>query len=356
MKVVLAGLPKSGRTSVFEAVTQLAVRHEAQTTNVGTVDVPDERLDRLFLDFKRDKKVHAKIEYVDPYVPERGADEAVAAGLNAARDSTVLGLVIRAFENPNVPHVKGSVDPRRDVKLFTETMFELDRALCNHRIERIDATLRKAKSDALVAERDVLVKCKEALDNEAPLLQVELRPEQRRAIEGFQFLTRKPLVVILNVDEEDAGRSRTEEVCRRFQPHIPHWASLVVMSARLERELVQLASEDRAEFMNDAGIEQLACVRTIKASYEATDTVCFFTVGKKEVRAWPIKAGTTAQLAAGTVHTDMMRGFIRAEVLAYKDYISAGSMRQAKAEHLLRLEGKDYVVQDGDIIYFRFHV
>lgn len=356
MKIGLTGFPKSGKTSVFFTVTCLTSDHEAHSDLIASVDVPDERLDRLAQDFQKPKSVHAKIEYLDPYVAAAGLEDALAPFLNAVKDADVLGLVVRAFEDPNVPHLLGSVDPKRDVRLLLEEMFKMDIAVCERRLPRIEATLKKAKSEELEKEREVIVKCLAHLNDSVPIIRASLRPEERTAIQGIQFLTAKTPLFIINCDEQHAATAHLQRICAQHEETIPEYAGATALCARLERELLELEECDREEFIADAGLECLAKDRIIRASYGAADIVSFFTIGDHEVRSWPVKAGSPAVEAAGTVHTDMMRGFIRAEVLSFEDYVKAGSMRDAKAQHLVRLEGKDYVVKDGDIIYFRFNV
>ena len=356
MKIGLCGFPKVGKTSVFEAITGLVSDAHAHSTNIAAVPVPDQRLDRLFADFPKSRKVQAKIEYLDPYLHEPGPDDAIGPSLNAVKSTSVLALVVRGFENPNVPYVFQSIDMKHAVAVSVERMFEADTVVCERRLEKIDVMYRKAKSDDLVRERAVIVKCLDHLRGGSPLSQLELHPEERAVIQGIGFLTAKPLMIVLNVDEKDASTERLDNIAAEFTPLAPRYATVVALCARLERELLELDAQDRAMFMQDAGLTSLAQERVIRASYEATGTICFFTIGDDEVRAWPLRAGTTAAKAAGTVHTDMERGFIRAEVISFDDYVKAGSMREVKAQKLNRLEGKDYVVADGDIIEFRFHV
>ncbi len=356
MKIGLCGFPKVGKTSVFDAVTGLVSDAHAHSTNIAAVPVPDQRLDRLFADFQKSRKVQAKIEYFDPYLHEPGPEDTIGPSLNAVKGASVLGLVVRGFENPNVPNVFHSIDMKRAVAVSVERMFEADIIVCERRVEKIDVMYRKAKSDDLERERAIIVKCLDHLRGGSPLSQLELSPDERAAIQGIEFLTAKPILIVLNVDEKDASTERLEKIAAEFKPLAPQYASVVAICARLERDLLELEEEDRAMFMQDAGLTCLAQERIIRASYDATGTICFFTIGDDEVRAWPLRAGTTAIKAAGTVHTDMTRGFIRAEVIALDDYVKAGSMREIKAQKLNRLEGKDYVVVDGDIIEFRFHV
>jgi hypothetical protein len=245
---------------------------------------------------------------------------------------------------------------QRDIDDFAAKTLERDIATIQRRIERIDVMYRKAKSQELEKERDVILKCLGHLRCSEPLLRLELRPEEQEAIKSIEFFTAKPLLIVLNVDEKDAATARLDEITAEFRQAGPGYAAVTALCARLERELLELGDDDRLMFMGEMGVTCLAQERIIKASFEATGTICFYTIGDDEVRAWPLKTGASAVEAAGAVHTDMARGFIRAEVLAFDDYVKAGSMREAKAQKLVRLEGKEYVVADGDIIQLRFHV
>ena len=356
MRIGLCGYPKVGKTSVFEVVSGLSSPAHTHSANLATVPVPDERLDRLFSDFQKPKKVQAQIEYLDPHAHETGAEDPITPCLNAVKDAPVLALVVRGFENPNEPHVSDSIDAERDMKLFLDKMLERDISVCERRVERIDVMYQKAKSDELARERDVILKCLNHLKDNKPLQQVPLRPEERAAIQSIEFFTIKSLLIVLNVDERDAATARLDEITTELKAIAPEYAAVVALCARLERELLELDDDDRRMFMDDMGMTCLAQERIIRASFEAIRTIRFYTIGDEEVRAWPLRAGASSVEAAGAVHTDMARGFIRAEVLAFDDYVKAGSMREAKAQKLVRLEGKEYVVADGDIIQFRFNV
>ncbi|MBN2209040.1 MAG: redox-regulated ATPase YchF [Candidatus Coatesbacteria bacterium] len=356
MRIGLCGLSKVGKTCVFEAVSGQCVQAHPHAPNLAAVAVPDERLDRLFNESQRPKKVQVKIEYLDPYAPETGAEDALTPYLNAVKGAPVLALVVRGFENPNVPHVHGCIDMQRDINDFVAKTLERDIATCERRIERIDVMYRKAKSQELERERDVIVKCLSHLRCSEPLQRLALRPEEQEAIKSIEFFTAKPLLIVLNVDEKDAATARLDTITAEFRRTAPGYATVTALCARLERELLELCDDDRLMFMGEMCLSCLAQERIIKASFEATETICFYTIGDDEVRAWPLKTGASAVEAAGAVHTDMARGFIRAEVLAFNDYLKAGSMREAKAQKLVRLEGKEYLVADGDIIQLRFHV
>ncbi len=356
MRIGLCGYPKVGKTSVFEVVSGLSSPARTHSASLATVPVPDERLDRLFSDFEKAKKVHTQIEYRDPHSRETSVEGATALSLNAANAASVLALVVRGFENPNTPHVFDSIDPVRDVKLFLNRMLERDITVCERRVERIDVLYGKAKSDELARERDIIRKCIGYLRDNRPLQQVQICPAERETVRSIEFSTLKSLLIVLNVDEKDAAASRLDEITTEFKAIAPEYAAVVALCAQLECELLELDDDSRRMFMDDMGMTCLAQERIIRASFEATETIRFYTIGDDEVRAWPLKVGASSVTAAGTVHSDMARGFIRADVLTYDNYLKAGSMRDAKTQKLGRLEGKDYIVADGDIIEFRFNV
>ncbi|MBN1594059.1 MAG: redox-regulated ATPase YchF, partial [Candidatus Coatesbacteria bacterium] len=313
------------------------------------------RLDGLYQEFDKPKKVNARIEYLDPHTRETAADE-TSPVLSAANGATALAVVVRGFENPNVPHVFDSIDPAKELARFIGNIIERDLWVCERRLERIDLMYAKAKSDELARERTVVAKCIEHLNDGELLERVELRPEESEAIKAIEFYTAKPLLAILNADECKAATERLKELSDDLKSSMPSHITVVSVCARIEQELLELEEDDRCTFMDDMCITSLAQDRIIRASYEATGTICFFTVGNDEVRAWPLRAGTKSVGAAGTIHSDLARGFIRAEVLGFDDYLKAGSVREAKAQKMVRLEGKEYTVQDGDIIEFRFNV
>ncbi len=344
-RVGILGLPQSGKTTLFEILLQGAAAAAppgaSAKDRVGVVRVPDARIDRLTAMFQPKKTVFAQIQFVDSAAaghgkPGRGPD--LFAGV---RQCDALVAVVRDFENPAVPSLKG-VDPVRDLRELEAELVLNDLAIAETRLERIEKELRVGKKEA-AAEGEVLKKCRAALEEERPLREVDFTPEESRLLRGFQCLTLKPLVVIFNQDDRSTRR-----------PPEPRRGSLgVALRAETEREIVALAPEERAAFREELGVKEDGLSLVIRACYELLGLVSFFTVGPDEVRAWEIRRGDTAVDAAGEIHSDLARGFIRAEVIAYDLLVELGGHAKAREKGQLRLEGRDYLVQDGDILEIR---
>ena len=327
--------------------------------------MPDKSLDRLSEIFQPKKTTYASVEYVDLPGISRGEGKAALEGqgrdmgsyLNNLKNSDALLHVVRAFEDPNIPHVEGSVDPRRDIELFEiETIFS-DLAIVEKRLERLDKDLKKIKSRDLDLEREVLLRFKEALESEQPLRELELTSEEEKRIKGFTFLSAKPLLLVVNIADQDAdkidraveeyGLQKQAEMCK---------VGITAVCGKIESEIAALPSDDAVMFMEDLGLEGSAVDRIIQSSYDLLGVFSFYTAGEPEVRAWTIPCNTTAAKAAGVIHTDFEKGFIKAEVVSYQDMVDLGSFQAAKSKGVLRLEGRDYTVQQGDVILFRFNV
>jgi GTP-binding protein YchF len=276
----------------------------------------------------------------------------------AYRNASVLVHVIRAFTDPAVPHPQGSIDPRRDAQAMEDELILADLGVAERRLERLEKDLKKSRSPELERERDVLAGCSAALESGTPLRAVALAGDDVKRLRGFQFLSAKPLLLVLNLDESQLSRGGdiaaavTEAGVGPFLDRAQTAAAAVC--AKIELEIAQLEPGDAAAFLADLGLRESGLDRIIRSSYELLGYISFFTVGEDECRAWSIPRGTTAQLAAGEIHSDIARGFIRAEVVAYETLIARGSMAACRDHGEVRLEGKDYVVKDGDIINFRF--
>jgi len=365
MQIAIVGLAASGKTTVFNTLT----RGHAETggfgglqLNVGVVKVPDERLDRLAEIFHPKRVVHADVTYADLPAPPAssegrvGAEELPAEHLARLRDSDALLHVVRAFDDPAVPHPDGSVDAWRDLERLDLEFILADLAVAERRLERLRATGRhgtQAERDANEREEEILRRLHDALREGAPIRDVDLGPEEEKAIRGFRFLTQKPVLVLLNVGEGDVPREAeiVDAVARRYE----HRHAIVeALSARIEMELGELDPEEAAAFMAELGIAGSSLDRVIALSYRLLGLVSFLTAGPDEVRAWPIPGDSTAVDAAGTIHTDLARGFIRAEVVAYEDLVSLGSIAEARKHGKLRSEGKTYRVRDGDVLEVLF--
>jgi GTP-binding protein YchF len=267
--------------------------------------------------------------------------------------------VVRAFRDPAVAHPAGSIDPARDAQTMEDELILADLGVAERRLERIEKDLKKGKSAELEKERDLVQRCKEALEHATPLRALQLAGEDLKRLRGFQFLSAKPLLLVMNLDERevadvgaDVGRAAEKTGLAPFLAHASTRA--IALCTKIELEIAQLGAEDAKAFLADLGLNESGLDRVIRTSYDLLGYISFFTVGEDECRAWSIARGTPAQLAAGEIHSDIQRGFIRAEVVAYDALIGRGSMAACREHGEVRLEGKDYVVQDGDIINFRF--
>ena len=356
LRIGIVGLPQTGKTTLFEILTHAhgggpgAGRQEAR---VGVVRVPDARLDRLAEMFKPQKTVHATIEYMD--MPG-SVIELARTGVQsqALRELDALVHVVRAFEDAAVPLAEGPVDPRRDIENVELELVLSDLAVVEKRLERLAKDIKKQKSPALEKEFQVLTVCKAALEKQSPLRELDLGAEDSKAIRGFTFLSLKPMLYVLNLGESDAARANVaEEFAAQAGLKERLRTGVSAICGKVEAELAQLSDADAAEFLASYGLKESAISRLIHASYRLLGLIAFFTVGEDECRAWTIRAGATALEAAGEIHTDIQHGFIRAEVTRYDDLIASGGFAEARTRALLRLEGKEYVVQDGEIVHFR---
>jgi ribosome-binding ATPase len=359
MKMAIIGLGNCGKTTVFNALT----RGTAETTsyssgqlepNVATVKVPDQRLNTLAGMFNPRKITPADVQYVDVGGLSRGANEGGGlppALLNYIGGADALLHVVRAFADESVAHPDGSVDPKRDIESVDLELTFADLGVIERRLQRLAGEIAKMSTkdrELRIAERDALVRLQSALEAGTPIREVELSEEENKLLRGYQFLTAKPLLLVINVDETDI---RTLPATFTNQH-----TEVVVLAGKIEAELAQLEDEDAQAFMEDLGITAPARDRAIEASYRLLGLMSFLTAGPDEVRAWTIHQNTIAVEAAGAIHTDIQRGFIRAEIVAFNDLIRAGSMVEAKKQGTVRMEGKTYVVKDGDVCHFLFNV
>ncbi|HNW59044.1 MAG TPA: redox-regulated ATPase YchF [bacterium] len=362
MKIGIVGLPFSGKTTLFSALTGTVADPAAQTGKRDSlraiVQVPDERLDRLDEIFTPKKKTPATIEYID--LSGLSAEEQKKGGfsdqfLGQVRTADAILVIAAAFHNDNVPHPLNSIDLQRDFNLVQEEFILSDLGIIENRLQRLEKEMRVRKTDLHVKEEHVLQRCKTAIDHLQPLRTLDFAPDEEILIRGYQFLSLKPHILVPNIDEKEIGRSAAVVEALGAWAALPKTAVLPI-SAQIEMEIQQLSAEEAEIFRQDAGIQQPAMHRLLRSSYELLGLLSFFTVGEDEVRAWTIHNNTLAPQAAGVIHSDIERGFIRAEVVHYDDFIARGSMAKCRAEAVLRLEGKEYIVRDGDIINFRFAV
>ena len=354
MRLGIIGLPQSGKTTVFNALTR---GHQPLTTSggrfdvhTGVVDVPDIRVDRLSELFKPKKTIYAKVTYADIAGLE-GSQSAVSGQLlNQLSQMDGLLHAVRCFDDPNVPHPSGSVNPLRDIATMDAELLLNDMIAVERKLERLAEERKKgAGREKAVIEREAVLfeRFKETLSKEIPLREIELSAEEEKTLSGFGFLTRKPMLVLLNLQEGQAVPA-----VEYARPH----SNAVALQGKLEMEIAQLAPEDAELFMAEYGITELGLARVIRLSYDLLGLISFFTVGADEVRAWTLQRGLTAYDAAGEIHTDLQKGFIRAEVIPNDELLSLGGLTEAKAKGRLRLEGKEYIVHDGEIVHIRFNV
>jgi hypothetical protein len=358
LRAALIGLPSSGKTTLFQLMTSIHDTPRGKgDVNIGISKVPDGRLDTLTAMYNPRKRVPATVEFTD-IVATRGGAQALV-DVAGYKNADALVHVVRAFRDPAVAHPAGSIDPARDAQTMEDELILADLGVAERRLERIEKDLKKGKSAELDKERDLVQRCKEALEHGTPLRALQLAGEDLKRLRGFQFLSAKPLVLVINLDERevadvgaDVGRAAQKTGLAPFLAHAATRA--IALCTKIELEIAQLGAEDAKAFLADLGLSESGLDRVIRTSYDLLGYISFFTVGEDECRAWSIARGTPAQLAAGEIHSDIQRGFIRAEVVAYDALIGRGSMAACREHGEVRLEGKEYVVQDGDIINFRF--
>jgi len=357
MEFGIVGLELSGKTTLFSLLTghDPGAAHGKAATHVGIAQVPDPRLDRLSALFRPRKHTPATVRFVD--VPGIAKGGSASLNLPELRTMDGLAVVIRGFASEAVPHPEGSVDPARDLELLETELLLSDLAVATNRLDRLGREIGKRRAPELEAERDVLTRCRSALEGGTPLRRLGLSAEERRLLKGFTFLTLKPMLVVLNAGEAEAADlagaiARSGLAPRQGEPDV----AVSAVCATLEEEISRLAPADQAGFLADLGLPDRALDRLLRAAYALLGLISFLTAGDDECRAWSIPAGTPAAKAAGAIHSDFERGFIRAEVVPWQQLLEAGSFAACRAKGVLRLEGKDYVVADGDVITFRFNV
>jgi GTP-binding protein YchF len=354
MEFGILGLELSGKTTIFSLLTghATATTPHKREAHVGIAHVPDARLDRLTAMFKPKKHTPATVKFVDvPGVAKGGAQ---SLNLPELRQMDGLAVVVRSFASDAIPHPEGSVDPARDLELLETEMLLADLAVVTNRLERVEKDLAKKKTPELQAEKDLLERFKAALDRGETLRGFDVHVEEEKFVKGFGLLTRKPMLVILNAGEGDAGDlagalGRAGLDAWKGKPHVAFSA----VSAPIEQEIAAMSPEDQAEFLRGLGLPDRALDRLLRAAYDLLGLMSFLTAGEDECRAWTIPKGTHAAKAAAAIHTDFEKHFIRAEVVPFDTLMEAGSFAACKTHGTLRLEGRDYVVQDGDVVNFR---
>jgi GTP-binding protein YchF len=357
LRAALIGFGSSGKTTLFQLMTSAhstgRAAHGKGETTVGISKVPDARLDRLTAMYNPKKRVPATVEFTDLAATGATGNAKALVDVAAYKNADALVHVVRAFQDPAVPPPSGKVDPARDAQAMEDELILADLGVAERRLERLEKDLKKSRSADLEKERDAITLCKTTLEDGKPLRTLDLKGDDLKRLRGFQFLSAKPLLIVVNLDEATAVANALDALgLTSFLSHASTGA--VALCEKIELEIAQLEPADAAAFLADLGVTESGLDRVIRASYDLLGYMSFFTVGEDECRAWSIPRNTPAQLAAGEIHSDIQRGFIRAEVVSYDALTTRGSMAACRDHGEVRLEGKEYIVEDGDIINFRF--
>ena len=364
LKAGIVGLPNVGKSTLFNAITKkniLAANYPFATIdpNVGIVTVPDERLAKLEEMYVPERMIATSYEFTDIAGLVKGASLGEGLGnkfLSHIREVDAIVEVVRCFDDNNIIHVENSVDPIRDIEIINLELSLSDLEILNNRIDKIKKKAETNRDKEALEELNILKKAKENLEKNIPLRLIDFSEDERSVLNNFSFLTIKPIIYLANVDENEVAGEDNEYVKKVKEYASRENSKVIKMCAKLESELSELNDDDKKEMLNAIGIEESGLDLLIKETYDLLGLKTFFTVGSDEVRAWTFKDGMTAKSCAGIIHSDFERGFIKAEVMSYEDLIKYGSEQKVKENGRARLEGKDYIMQDGDICYFRFNV
>ena len=363
MKLGIVGLPNVGKSTMFNSITKAGAECANYPfctiePNVGVVPVPDERLDELTKMYKPQKTTHAVVEFVDIAGLVKGASKGEGLGnkfLSHIRETDAIVQVVRCFEDSNVVHVDGSVDPIRDIETINLELIFADIETVNKRLEKAKKNLKANKK--YQEEIDLLEKIKQNLEEGKSARAIDFNEDEQEMVKEMFLLTTKPILYIANISEEQIENAENDELVLKVKEYAKKEnAEVIPLCVKIEEELSGLEDEDKKEMLEALGLEESGLDKVIKKSYDLLGLMSFLTAGEPEVRAWTIKKGTKAPQAAGKIHSDIERGFIKAEIVSYNDLIKEGSMVAAKEKGLVRQEGKDYIMQDGDIVLFKFNV